>query len=354
MQDKFRKTVIVLGAGASREFNLPTGAELTSMIATILDIRFDGFGSGLKSGNSEIVQTLRTLKERRQGMDSINPFLHAGWKIRDNMGIAPSIDNFLHTHSSSDEIIIMGKLAISHAIQMAERRSTLYVDRSASNPKLNFDNVRDTWLGQLFKILVAGRSFDDFLDALSNITFVSFNYDRCVHQFFRYATESYFDLTNDQIRQVLSALSIVYTYGSIGKYLSSNVGNVSTTFGDVRYGDYLISSFENIRTFTEGSGSDEAKFIGEQMKVAKLIVFLGFGFLPLNLELLISGGDYAADRVLGTGKGMSAASVRELEKDLRDSVFGNSIESQLEDAVSIEPFTCAELIFEHSRYLAKV
>lgn len=35
------KTVFVIGAGASKEANLPTGEELKSSISSFLDIRFE-------------------------------------------------------------------------------------------------------------------------------------------------------------------------------------------------------------------------------------------------------------------------------------------------------------------------
>ncbi len=35
------KTVFVIGAGASKEANLPTGIELKDKISALLDIRFD-------------------------------------------------------------------------------------------------------------------------------------------------------------------------------------------------------------------------------------------------------------------------------------------------------------------------
>jgi len=52
-----KKTVYVVGAGASYEANLPTGNELKDRIAKLLDIRFE-FDSQ-KSGDYEIQQALR-------------------------------------------------------------------------------------------------------------------------------------------------------------------------------------------------------------------------------------------------------------------------------------------------------
>ena len=54
-----KNTVFVIGAGASKEANLPTGYELKSRIADLLDMRFESFGSSLKSGDYKIVESLK-------------------------------------------------------------------------------------------------------------------------------------------------------------------------------------------------------------------------------------------------------------------------------------------------------
>ncbi|MDB2439382.1 hypothetical protein N9W89_11755 [Hellea sp.] len=41
MGNTHRKNVIIVGAGASAEFNLPVGNQLKNIIAELSDIRFD-------------------------------------------------------------------------------------------------------------------------------------------------------------------------------------------------------------------------------------------------------------------------------------------------------------------------
>ena len=52
-----RKTVFVIGAGASSEVNLPTGYELKEKISKLLDIRFDWYKQ--ISGDRTITDSLR-------------------------------------------------------------------------------------------------------------------------------------------------------------------------------------------------------------------------------------------------------------------------------------------------------
>jgi hypothetical protein len=72
--------VIVLGAGASKEFGLPTGAELKARISEFTDIRFDN-GSRLVSGDDRTVNALRRMAHQASLGRDINPYLQAGWQF---------------------------------------------------------------------------------------------------------------------------------------------------------------------------------------------------------------------------------------------------------------------------------
>ena len=347
----FRKNVFIVGAGASKEFGLPTGKELADEIAKIADIRFDDWGRSLDHGDYKIVETLRDIcKNDPQG--DINPYLHAAWRIRDNMPLAPSIDNFLDTHRDNEQLVAFGKMSIVHAIQKAESASKLAVNSDKRSPSLDVGRLSETWLEQLFKILVAQRNFETFLEALREITFVSFNYDRCIHQFFHWATASYFALDDSGRESVNESLNVVYPYGSVGKFAWHS--SYSTNFGEIHYRDQLIRTASEIKTFTEGVASDVQETIAECIAAAEIIVFLGFGFLPLNMELLFNGRTFPNKTVIGTGKGLSANSVDEVEDELLET-FPDQSEQLLSERepVKISNLTCGQLFHEYQRFLTK-
>lgn len=75
-------TIFVIGAGASREFSLPTGGELTAQIAKKMDIRFRGFNE-IISGDPEIAHAL--IGHARSIRKDPNEYLKAAWRIRDAM-----------------------------------------------------------------------------------------------------------------------------------------------------------------------------------------------------------------------------------------------------------------------------
>ena len=133
-----KSLVLVLGAGASKEVNLPIGTELKSEIARLLDIRFE-FGSRQKSGDYQVTEALRLVASRaKEEPGQINAYLRMCWRIRDAMPQAISIDNFIDCHADVPKIAVCGKLAIARAILAAEAKSTLTINRQNSYNKLDF------------------------------------------------------------------------------------------------------------------------------------------------------------------------------------------------------------------------
>ena len=125
-----KKTVFVLGAGASKEVGLPVGAELKRNISDSLNIRFEN-GYNQSGGDYEITQALRLLVERGTPPSrDINPYLREAHKIREGMPLAISIDNFIDVHSGNELLETCGKFAIISNILNAEDRSKLQVDRT--------------------------------------------------------------------------------------------------------------------------------------------------------------------------------------------------------------------------------
>src|SRR5262249_46412954 len=110
-----RRTLIILGAGASNEANLPCGDELALRISGKLDIKFEG---GQYKGSGDV--SLFELFRRAYNKDT-NRFLHAAWGIRDGIHLTDSIDNFLDLHRENDHMIHLAKATIAKCILEAEK-----------------------------------------------------------------------------------------------------------------------------------------------------------------------------------------------------------------------------------------
>jgi len=204
----------------------------------------------------------------------------------------------------------------------------------------------------MFTILVAGRTLNDFLDRLDTIAFISFNYDRCVHQFFWYAVRSYFSISDEEAKRAMARLHIIYPYGNVSDFNPQFQG--FTNFGSIP--ERLEEVAPLVRTFTEGSNSSFSTDVAAMFESARLVFFLGFGFLPLNMKLLLSDQMYEVEGVYATGKGLSKSSRRlvreEIGRSFKRRIFiGQGTYDLGENDLCIEDMSCADLVYEHRRLL---
>lgn len=343
-----RTNVIVVGAGASQEFGLPTGAQLTGVLQSDLSFksRNDGYISGTE-GDRELKRATEFLS--REAGKGLSSYWEAALQISRNMPLAPSIDNFLDTHRSEPDLVAVGKLAIANAIMRAERRSKLFVDPSSSYSRLNFKDCQQTWASVFFKIIAAKRDYQSFLDAMRNITFISFNYDRCIKQFFVNASLSYFELDQLRGQEVYEAIKVIHPYGNIGELYWE--GRRLAGFGVEPDGQNILCASKRIKTFTEGvEDTDLLASIRKPLEDADVTIFLGFHFIDINMDILKPerGG---AQRVLATAKGRSEDTKKALKRELGDAFVDIRWG---ERAVELFSGKCFELFYEFDRYLEGV
>jgi hypothetical protein len=163
------KFVYIVGAGASKEAQLPLGAELKGEIARLLDIRFaDGYH--LSSGDELIAAAVRGhLKSLDPPERDINPHLHACWHIRDAMPQAISIDNFIDSQFGDARIELCGKLGIARAILRAERQSLMAFDPSQPDRAPNLMRLEQTWFNKLFQLITENCRKADLEERLRQI-----------------------------------------------------------------------------------------------------------------------------------------------------------------------------------------
>ena len=120
-----RRTLFIIGAGASQEVGFPVGSELAQIIGQKLTPREDGFGGVSNFEDGQIFYELR-----RHYSNKITDFVQAAWRISGGIRLASSIDDFLNIHDKQPEITLLGKAAIVRAVLEAERKSALFVDPS--------------------------------------------------------------------------------------------------------------------------------------------------------------------------------------------------------------------------------
>jgi hypothetical protein len=340
------KTVFIIGAGASSEVGLPSGSELKNIIANDLNIKFDDFGQNQISGNRQITQALRRhVTELGIRPPDINPYLHEGWAITDAMPQAISIDNFLEAHKDNEKIVTCGKLAIVRAILEAEKNSTLH---ATEGQKLSFNNLSGSWYPELFKLLSEGISKGNCNKIFNNVSFIIFNYDRCVEHYLVNALSNYYLINSDESQSIVNQAKILHPYGVVGNLPWQKSGSESVDFGNLQPYTDLLSMAKQIKTFTEQVESKEIlSSIKSEVQSAKVLVSLGFGYLNQNLELLKPGTTSDTQRIFGTCKGLSPSDTKYTISQIHSLLNSHSIKT-----TELEPCTCYELFGKFRRSLS--
>lgn len=337
------KTVIVLGAGASKEFGLPIGSELMNNISSILYRR-----KGYAEVADQLTRESLIVYSRKNG-PSINELMSASTIITNALPLAISIDNLIDTHRGNKVIEVCSKIAIVRSILSAERNSNLFFKKDAVDEKLNFEFSKETWLNLLFKIITENATLDDLKDRLSNFVFIVFNYDRCLEHFFYYAFQSLYSANSNQARELVASLNLYHVFGKVGDLPWIDYDN-SIDFGEEINAYKLVSLIDEIKTFTENKNDDweEVKAMRDHIRTAKNVLFLGFAYHKLNLGLLALDGDEHKDKnttqYYGTAYQISDSNTEKIIAEL--SKIGGLSREQM---YIHNELTCYELLSEYWR-----
>lgn len=347
------KTTFIIGAGASKEVNLPTGDELKSKIAELLDIRFD-FHQRV-SGDCTIEQALRiwVSKHPDPGEDkTINPYLKEAWHIRDSLPLAISIDNFVDSQRGNEKLSVCAKMAIIISILEAERESSLFFDQY-NEKTIDFSSIQNTWYRPLFQTLTENCTVCDLPERLKSVSFIIFNYDRCLEHFLFHAIRDYYRISDTEASDLLNQIEIFHPYGSIGKLPFSGEEN-SISFGKEVSASELVDSIRRIRTFTEGMDyeSPNAETFGDVIHSCSKPVFLGYAYHKLNMKLLkdgqlSEGNKYAMKKkCFGSAYEISTADRAFIENQIHDLFH------YAENQILLSNTTCFGMFKEFGRSLS--
>jgi hypothetical protein len=206
---------MIVGAGASAEAGLPTGNGLTRSIASLLRIEYgDGFRQS--SGSRVIEDAIRQIAERSD-RDRAGLLRKKASTIADAMGIAASIDNYVDAHRNDQDVAYLAKLAIAESILAGE--ATSRIARVCSiGARSEDERVLDgTWYIPFARTLFTGVSANEIARAFSNLTTVTFNYDRCIELFLRWAVKKYYNVSDQDAASAVGQLAILHVFGTLGE-----------------------------------------------------------------------------------------------------------------------------------------
>jgi hypothetical protein len=187
---------------------------------------------------------------------------------------------------------IAGKLAIVQSILEAETDCDLY--RENGNWKNN-GKVANSWFPELFYIMQdgVGRA-DDIRKIFSNVSFITFNYDRCLEHYLYYTIMGLYRLGEQEAAEIMASLDIYRPYGQVGSLNWERKGMTKVAFGGRDYGAIEVLA-EEIKTFNERIEDQVIlQNIRGTINKAERIVFLGFHYHKQNMDLLTITDDLGA------------------------------------------------------------
>lgn len=295
------QTVFILGAGASCEIGLPTGDALKSDIINIL--QRDGNNPRFSHGLFDLAMQQICQMGGSDWVSTFNVYAAACARLTAALPMAMSIDNLLHTHQADGIMVRIGKIAIACAILDRERGSYLAAGTdqyrgSVQSAVLDSADMMKSWYMPLMRLLVSGRTVDDLADIFSNVAFIVFNYDRCLEHFLINAVMSYFHVSDEVAIQVVNRLTIVHPYGQVGHLRWQKNASTISSFGDSE--GRIIEIADQILTFTESAHEGVIQQVSLLVSQAQTLVFMGFGYLPQNMEMLSVRGKASVNTVLAT------------------------------------------------------
>jgi hypothetical protein len=278
------ETVLILGAGASWDYNFPSGSELVSDICKVIDrlphrdLLDQIFPGQNQPTKQEFIQVLKKAK----------PY---------------SIDAWLEHNQRFLEI---GKAAIAMTLLDYELRTHLR------------DRAKGDWYQLLFQRL--NCPFEKFQE--NDISIITFNYDRSLEHFlFETLTNTYKEKSELACAEKLSQLKILHVYGSLGR-LGWQSDDPENPVPKVNYGaainkDTVISAASCIRIISEKNEDLPIEFqqARDWIKEAKAVYFLGFGYHELNMQRLgVETLEPRPPKVMGTAYNLDYQRIREVEK----------------------------------------
>lgn len=335
-----KKTLFIIGAGASKEAHLPTGNELKNNIANLLDIQFEDH-IHQSSGDPYIYNAIKTHIHKEFINIDPNPYLREAWHIADAMPQASSIDTFIDAHSDNKKMTLCGKLAIVRSILLAEKSSLLYIDNSNKYNKLNFKAIEETWYTKFMRLIAEDCSKENLATRLQSISLIIFNYDRCVEHFIYNALQNYYGITPEEAANLVNKIDIYHPYGTVGK-LPWQEGK-SIAFGAEVNPKVLLELTKQIKTFTEGTNPEASAIMAIRDNVLNStnILFLGFAYHRQNMELLIPSmptTDPIEKRLcFGTATGISDSNCEIIRNELNMSFRSNITPQHIRNDLNCYP-----------------
>ena len=243
-----KRTVLVLGAGASNHLGYPIGSELINKIVSL-----PGTEIFKKIHDEEIIKNFQ-YRLKRYG--------------------SYSIDEFLETNR---EFIKIGKSFIAYCLKKHEDEDKLFPPNNSG------------WYQYLFNKMLP--SSDEQFEN-NKITIITFNYDRSLEAYLHNTIMHRFNLSEADSLNILRKIGIIHPHGMLGGYPEIPYSQFLKTDNELSEEDAkLLEKMTNVIKIIHEISEAKDTFCSNEFEIAhkalqktEKIYFLGFGFHEDNIR----------------------------------------------------------------------
>lgn len=318
-----KKTVFILGAGASCPYGYPTGAGLRQEIC-------ESF-KGQYRRHVEATESNSSVRERK--FQEIGNFVDKFEKSS-----TKSIDLFLARNKS---LAGMGKYVIAFKVLEAEQKSR-FRERSF--------NPQQDWYFYLFNRLTDELEKKERLNQFhrNNVSFITFNYDRSLEHFlFESLRNSFSEIPENEIINEIKQIKIIHIYDKVAPLRWQDEQEGIGYKPEVSKGTLKTFS-RNLKTIYEALSSapiDEARALIED---AKQIFILGFGYATENMVIVKLPELIPPDcGVYGTALGLEEKEIKDVRSAIVSGLRPDRIMGKNPSRINILKMDCLKLLRNH-------
>ena len=301
------RIVLILGAGASAPYGFPTGIGLIEQICKEFPHHAQGMGKRVpfaerrREAAEEFTETLA-----RSGRRSIDLFLQHNPRYRN-----------------------IGKLAIARALLPKESEKGLFSVDAISRT--------DHWYARLLNMLARG---DPERFPQVSLAIITYNYDRSLEHFFMEGMKSSYEgLDQASAAALLHAMPIVHLHGQLGllPWQAGDGPRVGYGGSPQPSGVVATEAAQHIKIIYEDiAETPELRQAHELLAGAETVIFLGFGYDPVNLERLKLQSCLRPDAaIVGTAHGLTKME-REYVRARLGRLAGNDRQIELVDLTNLD------------------
>jgi virulence-associated protein VapD len=308
-----KRTVLVLGAGASMPYGFPSGETLIEEIKNELNAYTNKNSISSLYVNASTNNLAGVLLRSGFNGSQINHFVES---LKDSSQY--SIDSFLEHRV---EFIEIGKMSIAYLISQHEQKSLEFL-----NSNIDIQNQKN-WYKYLWNIMKT--SFESMHSNL--LTIITFNYDRSFEYFLYIAIKGLYGKEHEACKDLIKKFPILHVHGCLGDIFSK--ANLHTNYGVVlNDATQLKEVSASIKIVHDKIDEAEMfKSAREYIEAATYVYFLGFGYGTENVERLKLKKSLSFPSIKkGTAYGLTDHEIRKIKANLE-----NKLDIYSEDCIGL-------------------